>query len=320
MNRTLLWLVKRLAIFGLSLALASVLIFWVGELLPGSVAGVMLGQGASPEAIEALEHQLGLDRPAPIRYLEWVGGLLTGDYGTSLLTRRAVADDIAAKFAVTFWLVVTGMLIALVIAIPLGLVAALRRRHFSGFTASALSQIGLAVPAFWAGILGIYLFAVKLRWFPANGYVPFTSNPVAWATHLVLPAVSLAIVQGAVLARYVRSAIIEVLSEDYYRTARAIGWRQFPALVRHGLRNASISVVTVLGLQFSTLFVGAIVIESVFTLPGLGSMLLLAVSQRDMIVVQGVVMLLVFLVLMINALVDLSYLVLDPRLRSRSAE
>lgn len=319
-RRTALWVLRRLAIFAISLGLASVLVFWIGELLPGSVAAVILGQGASAEAIEALEQRLGLDRPAPVRYLEWAGGMLTGDFGTSLLTRRPVAADIGAKLPVTFWLVTLGMAAALVIAVPLGLVAAVRRRHAAGFAASALSQVGLAIPAFWAGILGIYLFAVQLRWFPANGYVPLTRNPGAWASHLVLPVIALAIVQGAVLARYVRSAIIEVLTEDYYRTARAVGWRQFPALVRHGLRNASLSVVTVLGLQFSTLFVGAIVIESVFTLPGLGSMLLLAVSQRDMIVVQGVVMMLVFLVLVINALVDLSYLVIDPRLRARSAE
>jgi peptide/nickel transport system permease protein len=319
-RRTAVWILRRLIVFAVSLAFASVLIFLVGELLPGSIAAVMLGQGATPEAIEALEHQLGLDRPAPVRYVEWAGGMLTGDFGTSLLTRRPVGEDIVAKFPVTFWLVVLGMLVALVIAVLLGLVAAVRRRHAAGLAASALSQVGLAVPAFWAGILGIYLFAVQLRWFPANGYVPLTRDPVGWASHLMLPVLALAIVQGAVLARYVRSAIIEVLAEDYYRTARAVGWGPFAALVRHGLRNASISVVTVLGLQFSTLFVGAIVIESVFTLPGLGSMLLLAVSQRDMIVVQGVVMMLVFLVLVINALVDVSYLVLDPRLRGRGAE
>ncbi|HHV22112.1 MAG TPA: ABC transporter permease [Propionibacterium sp.] len=313
------WIVTRLVIFVVSLGLASVLIFLISETLPGDAATVMLGQGASPEAVEALRQQLGIDRPGPVRYVEWVGGMLTGDYGTSLLTRRPVAEQIGMKFPVTFWLVFLGMLVALVLAIPVGMVAALRRRHIEGFAASGLSQIGLAIPAFWAGIIGIYIFAVQLRWFPANGYVPLTSSPVQWLRHLALPVVSLAIVQAAVIARYVRSAIIEVLAEDYYRTARAIGWRQFPALIRHGLRNASISVVTVLGLQFSTLFVGAIVIESVFTLPGLGSMLLQAVSQRDMIVVQGTVMLLVFIVLVINALVDLSYVALDPRLRARGA-
>lgn len=313
------WTGRRAVIFVVSLALASVGIFGIGELLPGDMATVILGQGASAEAVEALRAQLGLDRPGLVRYLEWIGGMLTGDYGTSLLTRRPVADQIARNFPVTFWLVFCGMAVALIIAVPLGMLAALRRRHVEGFAASALSQLGLAIPAFWAGIIGIYLFAVQLRWFPANGYVPLTSSPAQWARHLVLPVLSLAIVQAAVIARYVRSAIIEVLAEDYYRTARAIGWRQFPALLRHGLRNASLSVVTVLGLQFSTLFVGAIVIESVFTLPGLGMLLLQAVAQRDMIVVQGTVMLLVFLVLVINALVDLSYAALDPRLRARES-
>lgn len=313
------WILRRLAIFLVSLALASVLIFGVGELLPGDLATVILGEGATPEAIQRLREQLGLDRPGVVRYLEWVTGMLTGDFGTSLLSRRPVAEQILMKFPVTFWLVLLGMLVALVLAVPVGMVAAIRRRHADGFAASALSQVGLAIPAFWAGIIGIYLFAVQLRLLPANGYVPLTSSPLQWARHLVLPVIALAIVQAAVIARYVRSAIIEVLTEDYYRTARAIGWRQFPALIRHGLRNASLSVVTVLGLQFSTLFVGAIVIESVFTMPGLGTMLLQAVSQRDMIVVQGTVMLLVFIVLVINALVDLSYVVLDPRLRSREA-
>ncbi len=313
------WILRRLAIFFVSLALASVLIFGVGELLPGDLATVILGEGATPEALQRLREQLGLDRPGVVRYFEWVGGMLTGDFGTSLLSRRPVTEQILMKFPVTFWLVLLGMLVALILAVPVGMVAAIRRRHADGFAASALSQVGLAIPAFWAGIIGIYLFAVQLRLLPANGYVPLTSSPLQWARHLVLPVIALAIVQAAVIARYVRSAIIEVLTEDYYRTARAIGWRQFPALIRHGLRNASLSVVTVLGLQFSTLFVGAIVIESVFTMPGLGTMLLQAVSQRDMIVVQGTVMLLVFIVLVINALVDLSYVVLDPRLRSREA-
>ena len=317
--RVLRWVGTRLVVFIISLLLASALIFWVGDLLPGDLASVILGQGASPQALEDLRHELGLDRPAVVRYLEWLGGMVVGDFGTSPLTHRPVSEQIGLKFPVTFWLVFWGMVVALVIAVPLGMLAALRRRHVEGFAASAASQIGLAIPAFWAGIIGIYVFAVQLRWLPANGYVPLTTSPWQWARHLVLPVLSLAIVQAAVVARYVRSAIIEVLAEDYYRTARAIGWRQFPALLRHGLRNASISVVTVLGLQFATLFVGAIVIESVFTMPGLGTMLLHAVSQRDMIVVRGTVMLLVVIVLVINAVVDLSYVALDPRLRARGA-
>ncbi|NNG18881.1 ABC transporter permease [Naumannella sp. ID2617S] len=306
---------RRLGVFVASLLVASVLIFLVCAALPGDVAQVMLGANADPRAVEAMRERLGLNRPLPVRYLEWVGGMLTGDFGTSLLSRRPVVDQIAAKLGVTLWLVGLAMLVAILLAVPIGMFAAVRRRHIDGYAASALSQVGLAIPAFWAGIMATYLFAVKLRWLPPNGYVPLTQDPGRWASHLVLPVLALAVVQASVLVRYVRSAIIEVLSEDYYRTARAIGWRQMPALFRHGLRNASLSVVTVLGLQLATLLVGAIVIESVFALPGLGSLLLLAVSQRDLVLVQGTVMLLVFAVLVINALVDLSYLVLDPRLR-----
>lgn len=306
----------RLAVFAASLLLASALVFLVCSALPGDLAQVMLGANADPRAVEAMRQRLGLDQPLPVRYWEWLSGMLTGDFGTSLLSRRPVATQIAGKLGVTLWLVGLGMLVAIIIAVPVGMLAAVRRRHAEGVLASALSQVGLAIPAFWAGIMATYLFAVKLRWLPANGYVPLTQNPGGWAAHLVLPVLALAVVQASVLVRYVRSAILEVLSEDYYRTARAIGWRQLPALFRHGLRNASLSVVTVLGLQLATLLVGAIVIESVFALPGLGSLLLLAVSQRDLIVVQGTVMLLVFAVLLINTLVDLSYLLLDPRLRS----
>lgn len=307
---------RRLAVFLASLLVASVLIFAACQALPGDVAQVMLGQSASPEALGALRTKLGLDRPLPVRYAEWLGGLLTGDLGTSFLSRRPVAEQVAAKLEVTLSLVGGGMLLALLIAVPVGMLAAVRRRHASGLAASVLSQVGLAIPAFWAGIMLIYVFAVKLRWLPANGYVPFLRNPADWAAHLVLPVLALAIVQASVLVRYVRSAFIEVLAEDYYRTARAIGWHRLPGLLRHGARNAALSIVTVLGLQLATLLVGSIVIESVFTLPGLGMLLLNAVGQRDLVLVQGTVMVLVAAVLVINALVDLSYLLIDPRLRA----
>lgn len=306
----------RLAVFAVSLFAASILIFLICAALPGDIAQVILGQNANPAALEALRDRLGLNRPLPVRYFEWIGGMLTGDFGTSVLSRKPIAGQIFDKLGVTVWLVTLAMIVALLVAIPVGMLAAVRRRHLSGFAASSLSQVGLAIPAFWAGIMGVFLFAVKLRWLPANGYVPLTRDPGAWASHLVLPVASLAIVQGSVLVRYVRSAFIEVQSEDYFRTARAVGWRELRALFRHGLRNAALSVVTVLGLQLATLLVGAIVIESVFALPGLGSLLLNAVIQRDLVMVQGAVMLLVFAVLVINALVDLSYLAIDPRLRT----
>jgi ABC transporter permease protein len=211
------------------------------------------------------------------------------------------------------------MFFALLIAVPLGSFAALRRRHASGFVASMLSQIGLSIPAFWAGMWLVIFFAVNLRWLPAGGYVPLSRDPVGWATHLVLPVASLALVQGSLLARYVRSAVIEVISEDWFRTARAVGWSRLGALFRHGTRNIAISLLTVIGLQVATLLVGAIIIEQVFAIQGLGSRLLLAVSQRDLVLVQGIILILVWAVLVINFVVDVVYQAIDPRLRETGA-
>lgn len=303
--------------YAVTLLIASIAVFAICAALPGDVAQVILGTGASPAELERVRRELGLDRPLPVRYLEWIGGLLQGDLGTSALTRTPVGPQIASRLAVTGWLTGFAMLIAIVVAVPLGMLAAVRRRRIDGFLAGALAQIGLAVPAFWAGIVLVVVFAITLRWLPANGYVPLTTDPGRWASHLVLPVTSLAIVQAAVLARYVRSAFVEVLAEDYLRTARAIGWRRLPALLRHGLRNVAVQVITVLGLQLATVLVGAIVIEQVFTLPGLGSRLLAAVAERDLVVVQGIVMVLVAAVITINAVVDALYLIIDPRLRAR---
>jgi peptide/nickel transport system permease protein len=235
-----------------------------------------------------------------------------------------VSALVAPRIGVTAWLVLISMLLAPVVALPLGMLAAMKRRTWQGVTASTVSQIGLSIPAFYAGILLVVVFAVGLHWLPANGYTDLVDasgrwRPLAFLQHLVLPVASLVIVQASVLTRYVRSAFVEVLSEDYFRTARAVGWTRWRALWRHGVRNAAISVVTVIGLQLATLLVGAIVVEQVFRLPGLGSALLSAVANRDLIVVQGIVMVLVFAVLVINLLTDLSYLLIDPRLRRRDA-
>lgn len=312
-------ILRRLAVFAASLLLASLLIFWITAALPGDVAQVLLGTDATPEAVAELRARLGLDRPLPVRYAEWFGGVLVGDFGRSLLSGDPVMSLMAPRIAVTLWLVTFGIGLALLVALPAGMVAALKRRHWQGFAINALAQAGMAIPVFWGGIMLVLVFAVWLRWLPANGYVSLTADPGQWAAHLVLPVLTLALIQGAVLVRYVRSAFVEVLNEDYYRTARAIGWTPFRALLRHGVRNAAISLVTVLGLQLSAVLVGAIVVETVFTLPGLGSLLLTAVSQRDLVVVQGVVMFLVLAVLLINALVDFSYLLIDPRQRTAEA-
>lgn len=314
----LLRIAKRLGVFVVTLAGASLLIFVVTTALPGDVAQVLLGTDATPEAVAELRAQLGLDRPLPVQYLDWVGGVLTGDFGVSHLSGDPVISLLLPRVAVTLWLVLFAMIGSLLIAVPAGMIAALKRRSWQGLTVSAAAQIGMAVPVFWGGILAVVVFAVWLRWLPANGYVALTKNPGSWAAHLVLPVLTLAAVQAAVLIRYVRSAFVEVLNEDYYRTARAVGWTPMRALLRHGLRNAAISLVTVLGLQASAVLVGAIVIESVFSLPGLGSLLMTAVAQRDLLVVQGTVMFLVLAVLVISALVDFSYLLIDPRQRTGS--
>jgi peptide/nickel transport system permease protein len=311
-------ILRRLAILVASLAAASILVFLICSALPGDVAQIMLGEGATTAQLAALRAQLGTDRPAVVQYFSWVGGMLHGDLGRSYFSGSSVSSVIGPRLAVTAWLVTFSIVVATVAAVPLGMLAALRRRRWQGFVATALAQVGMAIPAFWLGLMLVAVFAVTLRWLPANGYVPLASNPGSWAAHLVLPVFSLGLIQGAMLTRYVRSAFVEVMNEDYLRTARAVGWTQGRALLRHGLRNAALSLVTVVGLQLSSVLVGAIVVESVFALPGLGTMLLVAVQQRDLLLVQGTVMFLVVVVLVLNTLVDLSYLLIDPRLRTVS--
>lgn len=319
--RRWLWpFLRRIAWFGVSMLVASAIVFALLNLLPGDLAGVILGPNATPAAVEAMQAQLGLDRPVTVRYLDWLAGLATGQLGHSALTREAVGPIVAQKFGVTCWLVVFGMLVAVLIALPLGAYSAMRRHRADGLAVSGLSQLGMTVPVFVVGIGLSLLVGVRLRWLPANGYVAPNVSLGQWFAHLILPSLTLGLVQGAVLVRYVRSAFIDVLQQDYFRTARSIGWRRWPALMRHGLRNAALQIVTVLGLQLATLFVGAIVVEAVFVLPGLGSYLLQMVTTRDLPVVQSIVMILVGLVLVINLLVDLSYGLIDPRLRSSDAE
>jgi peptide/nickel transport system permease protein len=309
-------LIERTGVFLVSLAVSSVLVFAFMAVLPGDPARVALGVNASDEAVAELRRQFGLDRPLPTQYFDWIGGLLRGDFGTSYVSKAAIGPQVVDRLQVTLWLVVAGMLIALLVAVPAGTIMAARHRKVSGLALSAISQVGVAVPAFLAGILLIVVFAVKLGWLPANGWTPPAQDPGMFLQQLILPALSLGLVQGAVLTRYVRSAVLDVLREDYLRTARAKGLRPFQALWKHGLRNAAVPVVTVLGLQLATLLIGAVVVERVFVIPGLGSLLLDGVSNRDLLLVQDVVMVLVLAVLLVNFLVDLLYVALDPRLRA----
>ncbi|MFI6832434.1 ABC transporter permease [Kribbella sp. NPDC050241] len=311
----ILRLIERTGVLLVSLAVSSVLVFAFMAVLPGDPARVALGVNASEQAVAELRRQFGLDRPLTTQYVDWLGGLLHGDLGTSYVSKAEIGPQVYDRLQVTLLLVVAGMIIALLIAVPAGTLMAARHRKISGLALSAVSQIGVAVPAFLAGILLIMLFAVKLGWLPANGWTPPAQDPAMFLKQLILPALALGLVQGAVLTRYVRSSVLDVLREDYLRTARAKGLRPFQALWRHGLRNAAVPVVTVLGLQLATLLIGAVVVERVFVIPGLGSLLLDGVSNRDLLLVQDVVMVLVIAVLLVNFLVDLLYVALDPRLR-----
>lgn len=307
-------LLRRLATMVVALWGASVLVFVVLNVLPGSPAQVILGTQATPQSVRQLTAQLGLNKPLLQQYVDWIGGLLHGNLGTSYISHLGIGSQIAQALSVTGPLVLLALVIGLAIGLPLGFAGALRNGRFSGSLIGSLSQIGMAVPSVVAGLLLIIVLTVKLHVFPTSGF-PGWSDPLQALRALVLPAFSLGLVEGAILSRYVRASILEQLRSDYLRTARSKGLRIGQALRRHGLRNAAIPLVTVLGLELASLVVGAIVVENVFALPGLGLLLLDSVNNRDLITVQDTAMLVASTVLILNLLVDLSYRLLDPRLK-----
>ena len=317
------FLLKRLATFFATLLVASMLVFAVLELLPGNAAEVILGDTATPEAVAALEAKLCLDRPALTRYLDWVGGWLQGRSADSISYGSPTAELIAERLQVTLPLAVMAMLLTVVLALGLGVYAASRHNQLGDVGVMAASQLGVAVPNFWFAILLILLFAVKLQWVSAGGFPGWTEDeggsPGQALAALLLPSISLALVQAAILARVTRSAVLEVMREDFVRTARAKGLSRRQALLRHVLRNALIPGLTVAGLQFANLVTGTIVVESVFVLPGIGRLVFQAISNRDLVVVRDVVMLLAAVVVLVNLVVDLLYAVVDPRLRHAAA-
>lgn len=290
-------------------------VFVLLRIVPGDPAAVALGINATPEAIETKRAALGTDRPLIVQYLDWVGGLWRGHFGISFTSGQDLSPLIWDRTQVSLILVICSMVVALLIAVPLGTYAAVRHRHVDGMVLTASSQLGIAIPGFLFGILLVGLFAVRLRWFPANGWVPPAVDFGAFLARLVLPVFALASVQAAIMMRYVRSAVLEVMHEDFLRTARAKGLSRVQSLVRHGLRNAAIPVITVTGVQMAFLVIGAVVIERVFVIPGLGSLLIDSIGSRDLMAVQSVVMMLVLITIVINLLVDLTYTVIDPRLR-----
>ncbi|MCK0167746.1 ABC transporter permease [Jannaschia sp. S6380] len=309
-------LLSRLVSLLASLAVASVVIFVMLQAVPGDPAAFMLGLNARPDTVAALRAELGLEGALPARYLAWVGGMLTGDFGTSYTYRVPVAGLIRDRLPVSAPLALYALILTLLIAIPAGLVSASRRGRAADWGVMGATQLGIAIPNFWFAMLLVSVFAISLGWFSAGGF-PGWSDPLAAIRALTLPAIALALPQASILARVLRSSLLDTLDSDYIRTARAKGLSRRATLVRHALRNAAIPALTILGLQFSFLLAGAIIIENVFFLPGLGRLIFQGITQRDLIVVQSVTMLLVFAVIVVTFAVELAYAAADPRLRRR---
>ena len=312
------YILQRLLILMATLVFASFVIFGVLEILPGDAAQTMLGTSATPESVAALAHTLGLDKPFWARYLDWISGALTGDLGVSYTYGSPIAPLIWERLKVSAPLALIAMALASAIALTMGVYAAERRGKGGDSAVMAASQLGLAIPNFWLGILLVLIFAVWLRIAPSGGF-PGWSNPLKALEALALPAVALGVVQGAVLTRVTRSALVEALNEDFLRTARAKGVSKRAALWRHALPNALPPILTIMGLQFANLIAGAVVIENVFVLPGLGRLILQSINNRDVLVVENCVMGLAAFVIALNTAIDLAAAAIDPRLRARES-
>ncbi|WP_226781286.1 ABC transporter permease [Oceaniglobus trochenteri] len=291
------------------------LVFMMTLALPGDPTTAILGEDASAEQREILREKLGLDRPAAVQYVVWLGGMATGDFGTSLKTGEPVADMLALRVPITVELTVLSMVLAVLIGIPAGVFAATRRGSLADLGISFLAMSSMAVPYFWAGMLLIMLFAVKLGWLPSSGYVPFHIDPFGNLRAMILPSITIGTAMAALVMRQTRAAMCETMEQDFIRTARAKGVRPRSVVYRHGLRNCLIPVTTVIGLQIGTLIGGAVVTETIFSLPGLGRMIVNGIFWRDFPVVQGGIVVIVFFVLLVNLVTDLAYSILDPRVR-----
>ena len=301
---------KHILRFVLLLAAASVVIFTLLRAVPGDPARVALGVSATEEAVAELSTRLGLDKPLPVQYVDWVSGLLTGDFGISMASGKDITDTVLERAGVSLTLTLVAMAVSLAVAVPVGVYLARRTHSPGGAVVGALSQVGIIVPSFLVGIALVALFSVRLGWLPANG----------WGTpaHAVLPVASLALVQASILTRYVAAAVREEMGKDYVRTGRSLGASIGNVLFTSALRNAALPVITIVGVQLASLVVGAVVIERVFTIPGLGTMLLDAVGNRDLATVQTVMMVIVAFTLVVNLIVDLTYAVVDPRIRRQA--
>lgn len=309
------YVVRRVGALAVTLFFVSLLVFVVVRVLPGDPALIILGLEANEDSVARVRQALGLDQPVPVQYVRWVAHALRGDLGRSIQYDLPVGSLILSRLNVTLPLTLLAAFFMIAAAIPLGVFAATRHRRWGDYLTMTLSQLGVAVPGFWAGLLLILLFSVRLGWVQAGGFDGWGEGIWRGLRSLLLPAVALGLFQFAVLARTTRSAVLEVLREEYVKTARAKGVAERVVLFRHALRNALIPIVTVAGIQLGQLLAGSIILESVFYLPGLGRLTLAAISARDLPVVQGVVLFVASMIVIVNAAVDILYGILDPRIR-----
>lgn len=310
------YIIQRLLMMVPVLFLVTLMVFSLIHLTPGDPALMILGEEASPQALQNLRQKLGLDQPLLVQYLTWVSKIFRGDLGKSMRDNSDIGQVILQKLPITIELALLGMLISILIAIPTGIIAAVKKGTIFDYASTLVALGGVSMPSFWVGILLVYIFAVKLGIFPPSGYVPFLEDPVQNLKLMILPAFSLGIRMAAVTMRMMRSNLLETLKADYVRTASAKGLAKPVVIVKHAVRNSLISVTTVIGLQLAAFFGGAVITENIFAIPGFGRLIVQAIFNRDFPLIQGTILVMAFLVMIVNLLVDLSYSLLDPRIQT----
>ncbi len=307
------YIIQRLLLAMLVLLGVTFAVFLIIQLVPGDPARVVLGVQANEQNVAVLRERMGLNEPFLLQYWHWITGVLTGDWGRSLITGQPVLPQIQGRLPATLQLTLMALLIGMLIAFPAGIISALRPGSRLDVITSMVSQIGVTIPDFWLGILLVLFFSLTLSWLPPSGYTPFQEDPADWLAHILLPALTAGIISGAIQTRFIRSAMLEVLGEDYVRTARAKGLREGRVILRHALRNALIPIITIIGLQITALLSSVVVVEVVFAWPGLGRLALDAVLDRDYPLLQGTVLVIAAILTLTNLAVDLVYFFIDPR-------
>ncbi len=295
--------------------LVTLVVFSLLHMLPGDPATVILGQEATPDAVAALRAQLGLDRPVVVQYVTWLAGVLRGNLGRSLVDHSPVSELIMQRLPVTLELTIGTFLVALLIAVPAGILAAARPGSWADYSSTMLALGGMSIPHFWLGMMFIVLFAVKLHWLPASGYVPIAENPVANLAAMIMPMVATGLRESAILMRMLRSSLLEVMHADYIRTAYSKGLREWTVILHHALKNALVPVVTSSGLMVAGLLGGLVITESIFSIPGFGKLIVEAIFSRDFVTVQGAILVSALLVVAVNLAVDILYVFIDPRIK-----